>query len=303
MAGKNTAIVLAAGQGKRMHSKIQKQFLEIQGYPVLYYSLRCFQESPLIQDIILVTGEDALSYCKEEIVKKYGFTKVSNVIAGGKERYDSVYAGLCACKDCRYVLIHDGARPFITEEIYCTLLPEEESIMISDWPVYKEERNFPDAEKAIEGFKEVVRGIRNTRTEMNVPNNRKTSLHIVAKDADTAAMYENSKKSFVNLAFAKEILVQTDKNGISEDAVSVVVSNAVVYMPLEDLIDKDKEIERLTKETERLAKEIARCEGMLNNPNFVNKAPAAKVDAEKDKLAKYKEMMDKVKGQLEQLQK
>ena len=104
-------------------------------------------------------------------------------------------------------------------------------------------------------------------------------------------------------AFAKEILVQTDKNGISEDAVSVVVSNAVVYMPLEDLIDKDKEIERLTKETERLTKEIARCEGMLNNPNFVNKAPAAKVDAEKDKLAKYKEMMDKVKGQLEQLKK
>ena len=193
--------------------------------------------------------------------------------------------------------------PFITEEIYCTLLPEEESIMISEWPVYREERNFPDAEKAIEGFKEVVRGIRNTRTEMNVPNNRKTSLHIVAKDAETAAMYENSKKSFVNLAFAKEILVQTDKNGISEDAVSVVVSNAVVYMPLEDLIDKDKEIERLTKETERLTKEIARCEGMLNNPNFVNKAPAAKVDAEKDKLAKYKEMMDKVKGQLEQLKK
>ena len=193
--------------------------------------------------------------------------------------------------------------PFITEEIYCTLLPEEESIMISEWPVYREERNFPDAEKAIEGFKEVVRGIRNTRTEMNVPNNRKTSLHIVAKDAETAAMYENSKKSFVNLAFAKEILVQTDKNGISEDAVSVVVSNAVVYMPLEDLIDKDKEIERLTKETERLTKEIARCEGMLNNPNFVNKAPAVKVDAEKDKLAKYKEMMDKVKGQLEQLKK
>ena len=193
--------------------------------------------------------------------------------------------------------------PLITEEIYCTLLAEEESIMISEWPVYREERNFPDAEKAIEGFKEVVRGIRNTRTEMNVPNNRKTSLHIVAKDAETAAMYENSKKSFVNLAFAKEILVQTDKNGISEDAVSVVVSNAVVYMPLEDLIDKDKEIERLTKETERLTKEIARCEGMLNNPNFVNKAPAAKVDAEKDKLAKYKEMMDKVKGQLEQLKK
>ena len=94
---KTAAIVLAAGQGKRMHSKVQKQFLEIQGYPVLYYSLRCFQESPLIQDIILVTGEESISYCKEEIVQKYGFTKVSAVIPGGKERYDSVYAGLCEC--------------------------------------------------------------------------------------------------------------------------------------------------------------------------------------------------------------
>ena len=114
-------------------------------------------------------------------------------------------------------------------------------------------------------------------------------------------MYEKSKKSFVNLAFAKEIHVQQDKTGIGEDAVSVVVSNAVVYMPLEDLVDKEKEIERLTKEQERLTKEIARCEGMLNNPNFVNKAPAAKVDAEKEKLAKYKEMKDKVNTQLEQL--
>ena len=152
MAEKNTAIVLAAGQGKRMHSKIQKQFLKIQGYPVLYYSLRCFQESPLIQDIILVTGEDALSYCKEEIVKKYGFTKVSNVIAGGKERYDSVYSGLCACKDCRYVLIHDGARPFITEEIIerglekvketgaCVVgMPSKDTIKLSDAEGYVKE--------------------------------------------------------------------------------------------------------------------------------------------------------------------
>ena len=152
MAEKNTAIVLAAGQGKRMHSKIQKQFLKIQGYPVLYYSLRCFQESPLIQDIILVTGEDALSYCKEKIVKKYGFTKVSNVIAGGKERYDSVYAGLCACKDCRYVLIHDGARPFITEEIIerglekvketgaCVVgMPSKDTIKLSDAEGYVKE--------------------------------------------------------------------------------------------------------------------------------------------------------------------
>ncbi len=191
--------------------------------------------------------------------------------------------------------------PFITEEIYCTLLPEEDSIMISEWPVYKDEWNSPEAELAIGSFQEVVRGIRNTRTSMNVPQNRKTHLIIVGKDAEICEMYEKSKKSFVNLAFAKEIHVQQDKSGIGEDAVSVVVSNAVVYMPLEDLVDREKELERLTKELERLTKEIARCEGMLNNPNFVNKAPAAKVDAEKEKLAKYKEMKDKVGTQLEQL--
>ncbi len=114
---RNTAIVLAAGQGKRMHSKIQKQFMELGKMPVLCYSLRCFQESPLIRDIILVTGEEYLSYCKEEIVEKYGFTKVSAVVCGGKERYDSVYEGLCACEDTEYVLIHDGARPFIDNAI------------------------------------------------------------------------------------------------------------------------------------------------------------------------------------------
>ena len=149
---RNTAIVLAAGQGKRMHSKIQKQFIELDGMPVLCYSLRCFQESPLIRDVILVTGEEYVSWCREEIVKKYGFTKVSNVIAGGKERYDSVYAGLCACKDCRYVLIHDGARPFITEEIIerglekvketgaCVVgMPSKDTIKLSDAEGYVKE--------------------------------------------------------------------------------------------------------------------------------------------------------------------
>ena len=152
MSERNTAIVLAAGQGKRMHSKVQKQFLEIQGYPVLYYSLRCFQESSLIQDIILVTGEESISYCKEEIVQKYGFTKVSAVIPGGKERYDSVYAGLCECRDCEYVLIHDGARPFVTEEILkrglqkvketgaCVIgMPSKDTVKLSDEEGYVKE--------------------------------------------------------------------------------------------------------------------------------------------------------------------
>ena len=140
-----TAIVLAAGKGTRMNSKIQKQFLEIKGKQVLYYSLKCFQESPLIRDIILVTGEESLSYCKEEIVEKFGFSKVTKVTAGGKERYDSVYAGLCACENTDYVLIHDGARPFVTEEMLertcfsvketgaCVVgMPVKDTIKISD---------------------------------------------------------------------------------------------------------------------------------------------------------------------------
>lgn len=112
-----TAIVLAAGQGRRMNSKIQKQFLELDGYPVLWYSLQCFQKSPLVQDVILVTSEGDISYCKKEIVERFGFHKVRAVIPGGRERYDSVYAGLCACENTDYVFIHDGARPFVTEEI------------------------------------------------------------------------------------------------------------------------------------------------------------------------------------------
>lgn len=142
---KCAGIVLAAGQGSRMGTKIQKQFLQIGGHPVLYYSLRCFQESPLIQEIILVVSENAVSYCKEMIVDRYGFSKVNKIVPGGKERYDSVYAGLLACKDCDYVFIHDGARPFIEEKIIqrgmkgvkktgaCAIgMPSKDTIKIAD---------------------------------------------------------------------------------------------------------------------------------------------------------------------------
>lgn len=120
-----TVILLAAGQGKRMGTKVQKQFLEIKGKPVLGYSLAVFQGSPLIDDIILVTGEDQIAFCQKEIVEKYNFSKVCAIVAGGAERYLSVWNGLKALDDsatgiCRgegYVFIHDGARPFVTEEI------------------------------------------------------------------------------------------------------------------------------------------------------------------------------------------
>ena len=116
---KSTAIVLAAGQGKRMGTKVQKQFLDLCGKPVLWYSLQAFETSAWVDEMILVTGEDLISYCKEEIVEKYGFRKVKAVVAGGTERYHSVYQGLQAISDVeqRIVFIHDGARPFLTEEM------------------------------------------------------------------------------------------------------------------------------------------------------------------------------------------
>ena len=114
---KNVAIVLAAGQGKRMQSKVQKQYLLIKEKPVLYYTLNAFEKSELISDIILVTGKDEIEYCSEEIVNKYSFEKVRKIVAGGKERYHSVYEGISAIDEADYVFIHDGARPFVDGEI------------------------------------------------------------------------------------------------------------------------------------------------------------------------------------------
>lgn len=113
---KHVAVVLAAGKGSRMKSDIPKQYLEIQGKPVLYYSLAVIEAS-FIDEVILVTGADQVDYCQKEIVEKYGFSKVAKVVAGGAERYLSVYQGLLACQDADFVYIHDGARPFITQQI------------------------------------------------------------------------------------------------------------------------------------------------------------------------------------------
>lgn len=114
---KNVAIVLAAGQGKRMQSKVQKQFLLIKEKPVLYYTLNAFENSPVITDIILVTGKDEIEYCQKEIVEKYGFKKVCKIVAGGKERYHSVHHGLQAVEEADYAFIHDGARPFVDNDM------------------------------------------------------------------------------------------------------------------------------------------------------------------------------------------
>ena len=191
--------------------------------------------------------------------------------------------------------------PFITEEIFCNLQDEEESIMISKWPEFREEWNFAEDEAAVDTIKAAVRGIRNIRTEMNVAPSKKATVYVVSEKESVRDIFENSKVFFATLGYASEVHVQADKTGIAEDAVSVLIHDAALYMPFAELVDIEKEIERLTKEQGRLQGEIKRAQGMLNNPKFVEKAPAAKIEEEKGKLEKYTQMLAQVKERLGQL--
>lgn len=187
--------------------------------------------------------------------------------------------------------------PFITEEIYCNLT-DEESIMLAKWPEFKEEWNFKADEKAVETIKEAVRGIRNVRAEMNVSPKKKAQVYVVSEDAEIRDIFEQGKVFFATLGYASEVIIQDNKDGIGDDAVSSVIAGAVIYMPFAELVDIAKEKERLAKEEKRLNGEIKRCEGMLGNERFVSKAPEAKVQEEKDKLAKYQQMLEQVKEQI-----
>ena len=191
--------------------------------------------------------------------------------------------------------------PFISEEIYCTLLPEEETVMTSEWPVWRDEWNFQEDETRIRSFQELVRGVRNIRTEMNVPSKVKTDIYIVGKNEEAAEEFRRLFESLGDssrMLFAKMIDVVKSKENIDKDSVSVVMGNATAYIPMDELVDREKEIERLTKESEKMDREIARSEGMLNNPKFVSKAPAAKVEEEKAKLAHYQAMKQQLAEQL-----
>ena len=191
--------------------------------------------------------------------------------------------------------------PFITEEIYCTLHPEEESIMISSWPVYREDWSDPAAEQIIEKVKDIVKGVRNIRSEMNVAPSKKIHVIIVPEKEEDGSQLDVLKEMYQKLMNAGQVTVQADKDGIGEDAISLVVPGAVAYLPLDELVDKEKERERLLKEEERLAKELKRSQGMLNNEKFLSKAPAAKVQEEREKMEKYQKMMEQVKERLKQL--
>ena len=188
--------------------------------------------------------------------------------------------------------------PFITEEIYSALVPEEESLMMSRWPEYKDEWSFPADENVMEHVKAVVKGIRNIRSEMDVPNSRKTKVYIVCEDEALSQGMEAVKVSAQPLMMAGEVLIQKTKDGVADNAVSVVVPDMVVYLPLEDLVDFEQEMERLKKEEDRLNKEIKRAQGMLANEKFVSKAPEAKVQEERAKLDKYTQMLDQVKERM-----
>lgn len=176
---------------------------------------------------------------------------------------------------------------------------KEESIMISDWPVFKEEWNFKVEEEEISFIKEAVRSIRNVRSEMNVPPSRKATVYIVTNDDKVASIFERGKVFFGVLAHASEVIIQNDTANIASDAVSTIISNATLYIPFAELVDIDKEIERLTKERKKLESEVERVNKKLANPGFVAKAPERVLEEEKAKKEKYEGML---KGVLERLE-
>ena len=193
--------------------------------------------------------------------------------------------------------------PFVTEEIFCAVQSEEESIMISSWPVYQQDRCFEKEEKQIELIKDAVRGVRNVRTQMNVPMSRKAHIFVVSDKAAVRDVFTEGKLFFASLAGASEVTCQEDKNGIAPDAVSVVIPNATLYIPFAELVDIAQEIERLEKEKQRLTGELERVNGMLNNERFMSRAPEQKIAQEKAKLEKYAQMMAQVEERLAQLRK
>ena len=198
--------------------------------------------------------------------------------------------------------------PFVTEEIYCTVREETnmespESIMISEWPVFEEKYNFTREAEDVDRIREAVKGIRNVRSEMNVAPSKKVDMTVVSETEDVRRAFEDGKLFFAALAGAEGVTVQADKSGIADDDVSVVTSVATVFIPLKELVDIGEEIKRLQKEQSKLEGELKRSHNMLANEKFLSKAPEAKIQEEKDKLAKYEKMMEEVQERLKALQK
>ena len=191
--------------------------------------------------------------------------------------------------------------PFITEEIFTSIQSEEETIMLSKWPEFTSEFDFEEDEKAIELMKEAIKNIRNIRAEMNVAPSKKAKVFVVSENEDVRNIFEHGKVFFATLAYASDVVVQADKTGIDDDAVSTVIHNGVIYMPFAELVDIAKEKERLSKEREKLIKEVERVEKKLSNQGFVSKAPEKVIAEEKAKMEKYSTMLKAVEEQIERL--
>ena len=189
--------------------------------------------------------------------------------------------------------------PFVTEKIYMQLYHNDESIMISKWPEYTESLSFEKEEEQIEKLKTIIVGIRNLRTNLNVHPSKKSKLIFVTKTAND--MLKESSAMIQKLGFANEIDIQGNKENIPQNAMSVLADGIEVYIPFEELVDLEAEKQRLQGEREKLLSEVARGEKMLSNPGFVNKAPEAKINEEKAKLAKYKEMLEKVEERIKSI--
>lgn len=193
--------------------------------------------------------------------------------------------------------------PFITEEIFDTLENPETPLMCQSWPEFSEALNFQEDEAEIETIKEAVRSIRNVRTNMNVAPSRKAMTYVVTENERVRKTFEHSKVFFATLAYASDVIIQSDKTGIADDAVTVAIPDAVIHIPFADLVDIAKEIERLEKEKQKWEAEIRRSTGMLNNERFTSKAPAEKVEEEREKLQRNTQLLQQVTERLAALRK
>jgi valyl-tRNA synthetase len=192
--------------------------------------------------------------------------------------------------------------PFVTEEIYRNLINDDDSIMISAWPVYDESMEFAGDERDMELIMDAIKAVRNIKAEMNVPPSKKNKLIFVAGDSERRIL-EDGKRFIERLAGASEIVIQADKSGVPDDAVTAVLAGAEIFIPLEDLVDIAKELERLEKEKANLEKELERVNSKLSNEGFISKAPAKVVEEEQAKKARYSEMYEKVLARIAILKK
>ncbi|WP_130807448.1 valine--tRNA ligase [Senegalia massiliensis] len=191
--------------------------------------------------------------------------------------------------------------PFVTEEIYSYINENNESIMVSNWPKNDDKYNFIESEKQIDFIMDAIKNIRNIRAEMNVIPSKKAKVIFVTQNDNKRKILENNELFFTTLASASSVEIKENKDGISDDAMSAVVEGAEIFLPLEELVDFDKEIERLEKEKSRLENEIKRVNGKLSNKGFVEKAPESIVNQEREKKQKYEGMLDKVVERLENI--